>query len=65
MGVNPDIEVDNDPFQTFGGKDSQLEAAIRELKRWLDEEPIVVPKPPIRKRDMTMGDRECTAHPSR
>lgn len=61
MGINPDIDVDNDPFQTFGGKDAQLEMAIMELKRWLELEPIVIPKPPPRKKEMTMGERECSA----
>lgn len=61
LGVNPDVVVDNDPFETFHGNDSQLEAAILELKKWLQEEPVIVPKPPERKKDMTMGDRECRA----
>jgi C-terminal processing protease CtpA/Prc len=59
MGVRPDLEVDNDPHQSYDGKDTQLETAILELKKWLLAEPIVMPKPPERKRDMTMGDREC------
>ena len=59
MGVNPDIEVDNDPHETYEGKDRQLEAAIIELKKWLEEEPIVMPRPPERKKDMTMREREC------
>jgi C-terminal processing protease CtpA/Prc len=59
MGVNPDVEVDNDPRQAYEGKDSQLETAIMELKKWLEAEPIVMPKPPERKKDMTMGEREC------
>ena len=61
MGVEPDIEVDNDPHATYDGGDAQLAYAIEELKRWLDEEPIVLPKPPAKKKDMTMGDRECPA----
>lgn len=59
MGVDPDIEVDNDLHQTYEGKDKQLETAIMELKRWLEAEPIVVPKPPERKKDTTMGEKEC------
>lgn len=61
MGVDPDIVVDNDPHQSYEGTDTQLERAIQELKKWLDEEPIVMPKPPIKKKDMTMGSRECPA----
>jgi hypothetical protein len=61
MGVEPDIEVDNDPHSTFDGSDEQLERAIQELKRWLGEEPVVIPQPPPHKKDMTMGERECKA----
>jgi tricorn protease len=61
MGVDPDIEVDNDPHRSFKGIDAQLEFAIEELKRWLDEEPVILPQPPEKKKDMTMGDRECPA----
>jgi tricorn protease len=61
MGVDPDIIVDNDPHETFTGKDRQLERAIEELKKWLDEEPVVLPTPPEKKKDMTMGERECKA----
>ena len=60
MGVSPDIPVDNDPHQSFQGKDAQLERAIKELQKWLEEEPIIVPEPPKKKKDMTMGDRECS-----
>ncbi|KAG7369681.1 peptidase S41 family protein [Nitzschia inconspicua] len=61
MGVDPDIVVDNDPHEAFTGKDRQLERAIEELKKWLEEEPVVLPTPPEKKKDMTMGDRECKA----
>ena len=61
MGVEPDVEVDNDPFETFHGRDAQIEHAIQELKEWLDREPVVVPKMTTEKRDMSLGtDRECT-----
>ena len=63
MGLEPDILVDNDPHETYMGKDAQLERAIEELKRWIEEEPIVVPKPKSKRKDMTMGDRECKAKP--
>ncbi|TQV89659.1 S41 family peptidase [Aliikangiella coralliicola] len=39
-GVKPDIEVDNLPYETFMGKDAQLEAAIAYLNKKLKEEPI-------------------------
>jgi tricorn protease len=61
MGVEPDIEVDNDPHESFEGRDTQLERAIAELRNWLDEEPVVLPQPPLQKKDMTMGERECRA----
>jgi len=50
-GVEPDIEVVDDPSKMFGGKDIQLDAAIDhmldELKR-SPYEPPDVPKPPDR-----------------
>jgi tricorn protease len=61
MGVEPDIEVDNDPHSTFHESDAQLERAILELKKWLEEEPVIVPQPPASKKVMTMGGRECKA----
>ena len=61
MGLEPDIVVDNDPHQTFFGKDAQLERAIKELSEWIEDEPVVVPKPKTERKDMTMGDRECSA----
>lgn len=61
MGLEPDIVVDNDPHETYTGKDRQLERAIEVLKHWIEEEPIVIPKPKTKYKDMTMGDRECKA----
>jgi tricorn protease len=61
LGVNPDVEVDNNPRTSFDGKDAQLETAIAELKRWLEEEPIVLPRPPKHKKDKSMGPNECPA----
>ena len=61
MGVSPDIEVDNNPRTTYDGRDTQLETAIAELKRWLEEEPVVIPRPPERKKDMGLGSNECRA----
>uniref|UniRef100_A0A7S1Y7S6 Tail specific protease domain-containing protein n=1 Tax=Grammatophora oceanica TaxID=210454 RepID=A0A7S1Y7S6_9STRA len=55
MGVEPDIVVDNDPRETFEGRDEQLERAIEYLADWLEQEPIVIPTPPIaKKKDMSM-----------
>lgn len=45
-GVDPDIIVDNEPYTTFLGKDTQLEAAIKFLQDKLAKEPITVPKAP-------------------
>lgn len=45
-GVDPDIVVDNEPFNTFQGKDQQLEAAIAFLQEKLKKEPVTVPPPP-------------------
>lgn len=42
-GVDPDIEVDNLPRESHAGRDRQLEAAITELQRRLDAEPVVQP----------------------
>ncbi len=45
-GVEPDIEVDNLPYETYRGKDAQLEAAIAYLKKQIAEQPVDVPKAP-------------------
>jgi tricorn protease len=47
-GVKPDIVVDNLPFETFNGRDAQLEAAIAFLQDKLKKEPIHVPVIPPR-----------------
>jgi tricorn protease len=39
-GVNPDIEIDNLPHETFNGKDRQLEAAIEMLQEKIAEAPV-------------------------
>ena len=46
MGVDPDIEVDNNPRTLYDGKDEQLEKSIEVLAQWLKDEPVVLPKPP-------------------
>ena len=62
MGVTPDNEVDNNPRAFFDGEDAQLEYAIKLLSQWLKDEPVVLPQPPPRKKQMGMGDRECSAN---
>ncbi len=45
-GVDPDIVVDNPPHATFGGRDAQLEAAVKYLQDLIKKEPVEVPKHP-------------------
>ena len=45
-GVEPDIEVDNDPTREFSGTDDQLNRAITELKKAMESKPVKVPQPP-------------------
>ena len=45
-GVDPDIEVDNDPAREFAGVDDQLNRAIEELKKALEAKPVRIPAPP-------------------
>lgn len=40
VGVNPDIEVDNLPHESFNGRDRQLDSAITLLRGKLDSEPV-------------------------
>jgi tricorn protease len=46
-GVVPDFVVDNLPFETFNGKDAQLEFAIDYLKKEIEKKPMPVPKVPV------------------
>jgi tricorn protease len=46
VGHVPDIEVDNLPFETFNGKDAQLEAAIHYLKNKIAEDSKEIPRAP-------------------
>jgi len=55
MGVEPDISVDNNPRETFDGRDEQLEQAISLLDKWLVDEPIVLPENPGPHRDMSLS----------
>jgi len=46
-GVDPDIEVDNDPASVLAGRDPQLERAVQEVLDRLDTVPHTLPpKPP-------------------
>ncbi len=45
-GVEPDIELDNLPYETFNGKDAQLDAAIKLLQERIAEDPRDVPPVP-------------------
>jgi tricorn protease len=45
-GVDPDLVVDNLPHETFGGKDAQLDAAVRHLQELVKTKPIPVPPAP-------------------
>src|SRR5690606_21275475 len=50
-GVDPDIEVDNDPASLHRGEDPQLARAIEEVLRRMEEEPRKLPprpEPPIK-----------------
>ena len=45
-GVTPDIEVENDPKSVIAGGDPQLERAILEITRMIDEDPRPLPTRP-------------------
>ena len=45
-GVKPDVEVVEDPTQMARGTDPQLERAIQEVMKLLEEKPPVEPKRP-------------------
>jgi tricorn protease len=46
-GVEPDFVVDNLPFETYKGKDAQLEYAIDYLTKQIAKEPVpIAPAPP-------------------
>ena len=55
MGVKPDVVVDNNPRETFEGRDMQLERAIALLKEWITNEPVVMPKKPGKHEDMAIN----------
>jgi tricorn protease len=45
-GVEPDIEVDNLPHETFNGRDAQLDRAIAYLQEQIRLQPVEVPPAP-------------------
>ncbi|MCW5556342.1 MAG: PDZ domain-containing protein [Verrucomicrobiae bacterium] len=45
-GVDPDIEVVNDPAREFAGTDDQLLRAVEEIKKALAANPVVMAPPP-------------------
>jgi tricorn protease len=45
-GVEPDIEIDNLPNESFKGKDAQLEAAVQYLLKLMKEKPVIIPPVP-------------------
>jgi tricorn protease len=50
-GVDPDIEVDQDPVAVINGRDPQLERAVQEVMRLMRENPKTLPQrpaPPVR-----------------
>jgi tricorn protease len=45
-GVDPDIEVDNDPKSEIAGRDPQLERAVAEIIKKLKDHPVKLPPRP-------------------
>jgi tricorn protease len=45
VGVTPDVEVENLPYESFNGRDRQLETAIELLEKKLKEQPVKQWKP--------------------
>src|SRR5205807_1977373 len=45
-GVDPDIEVDNDPKSEIAGRDPQLERAVAEIMKKLKDHPVKLPPRP-------------------
>ena len=45
-GVDPDIEIDNDPKSILEGKDPQLERGVREVLKMMQEKPLKLPPRP-------------------
>jgi tricorn protease len=45
-GIDPDIEVENDPGREWAGEDQQLNRGIEEILKKLEENPVGLPEPP-------------------
>ena len=45
-GIDPDIEVENDPGREWAGEDQQLNRGIEEILKKLEEKPVGLPEPP-------------------
>lgn len=45
-GVEPDMKVDNMPYESFKGKDAQLDAAVQYLIKLNKEQPVIIPPIP-------------------
>jgi tricorn protease len=45
-GNTPDIKVDNLPYESYKGKDAQLEAAVQYLIKLNKEQPVATPPIP-------------------
>ena len=45
-GVDPDIEVENDPKSVIEGKDPQLQRALKEVLKRIKEDPKRLPERP-------------------
>jgi tricorn protease len=45
-GVEPDMKVDNMPYESFKGKDAQLDAAVQYLIKLNKEQPVILPPIP-------------------
>jgi tricorn protease len=46
VGVQPDIEVDNDPAREFAGQDDQLDRALVEIRKLMEQKPVRIPEVP-------------------
>jgi tricorn protease len=49
-GVDPDVELDNDPAREFAGIDDQLNKAIELVNEELRKHPVKPPQPSYRDR---------------
>jgi len=46
-GVEPDITIDDLPYETYKGKDAQLEFAVNYLEKEIKDNPVQVPGAPL------------------